>query len=592
MATKRSPDISADRSRAVFALFALALLVGSAILSSFINFPPGDSWTHGWVVREWIRGNFVFNNWSSTIALPQQILGWIVHLRAETVHWQRLSILTAIITVAGCLFAARLPGRLYPQWARLKDWSPFLAFVCLAPTFTLKTAAGFMTDGYYLFFLASSMWMLLLALDKPEDQSDALWGRRWLGFSALATLAALQRTHGLTILLVVGLWVLFAKVLFPSGRGESGSAGNKGWPGLRGWVPVILCAIGALFALLVLADPSLSTMRSAEVAQEMKDFWLGRVMSYPGLLRDRMWLAFGILQHFGLAMLPLALIAGFQHASEERKGGSRAINWWFIVVGVAFVLLTLTRWMYGYQWRLEALFPYVGNSLTPEGFGPRSDTLALTAGHILAPWVRIVLTILGTLGGVVLIWLCSRTVRLRRIDWRAPSTLIGLIGLAHIGLIFLNYNFFDRYLLPLIPFAFCWIAPLIKDAPSQWRRAGAALVLLMLAWSLWGTADSLSWTRAKWDLAAEARVNGIPCDQIVAGYEPDGYFNFRNENYPDPNVQKDMTSVVYVWWVDKLGLSISPEWVIIEEGAHVQGTQWEDYFPTVMRNDRMRIWVK
>jgi hypothetical protein len=560
-----------------YTMFALAIVVLAAIPAAFINFPPGDSWTQAWTVQKWLEGNFVINDWSSTLALPQQILGWLVNKGQESVSFSSLSILTAVVTVLGIVIAAKLPSRLFPQWPALDSWAPLIVIVALAPPFALKVAAGFMTDGYYLLFMTSALWFLVGALQGPGGEKWYGWVRMWIGFAALATLASLQRTHGLVLLIVVVIWAVFAKMISKDGKDER-------WSGWRGWFAVAMCVLAFVLSFVIMADPNLKPARSIEVQHEVISFWTGRTIPITGMLIDRIKLVFGILVHFGFALLPVALIARLDRTAMEKKAGKAGKNWWYVAGGTFFMIILLV--LIGNQ----EIFPYLGNSVTAEGFGPRTDTIALTAGHKMNEVLRIALTIVGAVGGMVLIWLLSRSVRFRGIDWRAPSTLIGLLGLAHLGLVFLNPNFFDRYLLPLIPFAFCWLAPFLKDAPPKARKIGWAIVLVFLAWSVWGTADYLDWTKAKWDLAAELRAQGLKPNEMIAGYEADGYFNFSNERYNEPNNIYESSSVRELgipWWITKLNLAITPTYVIFESNSETLNTPWKGSGPIVISNDRM-----
>ena len=155
-------------------------------------------------------------------------------------------------------------------------------------------------------------------------------------------------------------------------------------------------------------------------------------------------------------------------------------------------------------------------------------TIPLASTHVLGEGLRVVLTILGAGGGIFLIWLISRTVKIRNIDWSAPSTLIGIMGLAHLGLVFLNVHFFDRYLLPLMPFVLVWLAPLLRKTPTRAQLGGWILIAGFFAFSIWGTVDALNFSKAKWDISLKAQERGIPTETLVAGYEPDGFFNFTN----------------------------------------------------------------
>jgi hypothetical protein len=581
--SSNKPENSTDLLRGNFALFTLALCVVAISLASYIRFPAGDSWTHGWAVAEWMKGNFVLNDWASAIALPQQVLGWLVHVGTDNLSWSRLSILTALVTVLGCALAARLPARLYPQWPHLQEWAPLFTFIMLAPTFTMKIAAGFMTDGYYLFFLAASLYMLLSVLDEKSELGNVDWIRKWIGFVSLATLASLQRTHGLLILLIVFLWVLFAKILKP------GKVADKKFAGWRGWLPVGLTALGLLISIPIIYYPGFAPARSSEVTLEMLGFW-AKNLNPPGFSALRPTLIIAVLTHFGLAMIPIALIARIMRSAEEKSKGKKIPNWWYVALGGIFILLILAGWSTRMKNGLDIWFPYAGNSLTVQGFGPRIDTIALTAGHQMNVFVRIILTVLSILGGITLIWLISRTARIKNINWRSPSTLIGLIGLAHLGLIFLNENFFDRYLIPLMPFALMWLAPLIKDAQPKVRLLIWILTLALFGFSMWGTADYLKWSGAKWDITNKALATGISSREIVCGYEPDGYYNFSNETYPGLEFTTRYPSDI--WWIDRLGLNIDPDYVVFEKGANPSGTPWEGYVPTEIENDLMQVWKR
>ena len=589
----KEQENSTDLKRGRFALFTIALCVVAMSLASYIRFPAGDSWTHGWTVEQWLKGNFVLNDWASAVALPQQIFGWVIHIGAENVSWSRLAVLTALVTMVGCVLGARLPSRLYPQYKELHDWAPLFAIIMIAPTFSMKIAAGFMTDGYYLFFMTASLYMLAGVLADNKDQTNAQRTRKWIGFATLATLAALQRTHGVLLLLIVPIWVLLTRIVAPD-KNKSGD--GIGAEGSRWWLPVILSVIGLIFSLWVLSLKDFAPARSSEVTSEMLDFWTGQLMSWPGLIKDRLWLIFGILQHFGLAVLPISILTRYRMSRLEKESSSangkkrKVINYWYVIFGAIFIAGVFACYFDSDKLGVAKLFPYLGNSLTDEGFGPRAATLAMTAHHELSTTLRVILTILGSIGGLNLIWLISRMVRLSKINWRSPVTLFGIIGLAHLFLILVNIHFFDRYLLPLIPFVFIWLTPVLKDINRRQRIFGWVLTCLFLIFSIWGTADFLRWTGAKWDIANQAHAAGIQPNEIVCGYEPDGYFNFTNQTYRELNSLQRFPGDI--WWVDRLGLMIGPEYVVFEKGAdRSNSSMWAGYVPTEIENDVMQVLV-
>jgi hypothetical protein len=556
-------------------LFVPFLLVLSGAAAVYVNFPLGDSWTHGWTVDQWLKGNFVMNDWSSAVALPQQILGWLINLGAGSVQWWRLSVLTAVVTVSGCIIASELPGKLFPHWPALKGWSPLFAIVMLAAPFTLKIASGFMTDGYYFLFMTAALWLLIDLVSNPAKHSDSQWFMKWSIYGLLALLASLQRTHGFLLLLIPGIWMIFAKVI------DRDPDRREGWSAARTTHAVVVCLLGFVVGISILAIPSLDPARSREVMLETAWFWLGKQKSFLNLIRVH--LIFGIFQHLGFSLLPVAMIARLQKTASESEEGRLKVNWWYVGFGVVFLLSTFLMFAANRE-----LFPYIGNSLTHEGFGPRADTIAVTAGHVMPLFMAVILTCLGTLGGMAVLWLLSRSVRVRGVDWRAPSTLIGILGIAHLLLVFINPHFFDRYLLPLMPFILCWLAPFLRETPPKARLAGWTIVLIFLAWSLVGTIDYLNWTKSKWDLAAELRSRGVQSNQIVGGYEVDGFFNFTNGNYPGLDFGDNP---MLPWWVDRLGLPITADYVIVEQGSYLQATPYSDYAGTQIENGRMRVYA-
>jgi hypothetical protein len=360
---------------------------------------------------------------------------------------------------------------------------------------------------------------------------------------------------------------------------------SVGWAGWRGWFAIWACIVGLVLSLLILTIPEFQTARGGEVQKEVVSFWAGHAMSYKSVLLDRLKLVFGIFQHLGFALLPIALIARLDRSAIEQKMEKRNANWWYVIGGTMFLAMTLAL----YASRSE-LFPYLGNSVTAEGFGPRIDTIALTNGHQMSHAWRMTLSVIGSIGGLTLIWVLSRSAKVRGIDWRAPSTLIGILGLAHLGLVLLNPNFFDRYLVPLLPFLFIWLAPLIKDAPKKSRVIGWVLVCAFFIWSIWGTVDYLGWTKSKWDLATELTGKyKVPASEISAGYEPDGFYNFKNEFYV--NRQANYFPNAWPWWNQSLILKIDPKYVVVEKGSKASG-ELAGYGPSGISNDRMEVWVR
>ena len=133
-----------------------------------------------------------------------------------------------------------------------------------------------------------------------------------------------------------------------------------------------------------------------------------------------------------------------------------------------------------------------------------------------------------------------------------------------------------------------WLAPLLKNAPAKSRLGAWVLIAFYLGFSIWGTYDALSFSKAKWDITLKAHDAGIEASQLVSGYEPDGFFNFTNENY---GVQPEFIIRNGPWWLSKLNLGITPYYVVVEKGVDVtrSNSPWSSYQPTDIENDRMVV---
>jgi hypothetical protein len=85
---------------------------------------------------------------------------------------------------------------------------------------------------------------------------------------------------------------------------------------------------------------------------------------------------------------------------------------------------------------------------------------------------------------------------------------------------------FDRYLLPLVPFAILGVLWLARSGRLCRTLLVAALVA-SASLSIAGTHDWLSYNHLRWSLAHDLLVRGVPQDKIDAGMEWDGWYLYR-----------------------------------------------------------------
>jgi 4-amino-4-deoxy-L-arabinose transferase-like glycosyltransferase len=109
---------------------------------------------------------------------------------------------------------------------------------------------------------------------------------------------------------------------------------------------------------------------------------------------------------------------------------------------------------------------------------------------------------------------------------RAEALLLPIFPLVYLAPFLVVGNFFDRYLLPVLP---CLVALLLSlpARPGRATRPGWAAALLLLAplatLAVLGTRDYLEHHRARWALIGTLVDRGVPLERIEGGFELDGW---------------------------------------------------------------------
>lgn len=129
--------------------------------------------------------------------------------------------------------------------------------------------------------------------------------------------------------------------------------------------------------------------------------------------------------------------------------------------------------------RSENFFPYSENMLTPLGaFAGSSSTGPVIFGHrplVLTKLPRILLTVFGCLGGA---WWVLACLRCGRKNLMASPLLV--FSVLQVPLLFLAPDFYDRYLLFLLPGAFLPAGKSEPEARLSWAPALGALVIFAI----------------------------------------------------------------------------------------------------------------
>ena len=234
----------------------------------------------------------------------------------------------------------------------------------------------------------------------------------------------------------------------------------------------------------------------------------------PGQWVFRPFLAFHLC---GLAVLPFCLLT-----DRRRDGNIFLYSFAAMSAGCVYFYFFNQGLPYG------GMFPYCGGMLSLNG--AFSD--GLVVGHrdiLLGPVVRMVLTLLGCVGGAeILAALVER--------WRTKNftgTLLWFTGLQLLILLIIP-DLNDRYLEVLFPGAIFLVAqkPLLRPTGGwpAWRRlilSGVISISLMHDW--------LAWNSVRWELGREAVASKlIEAGEIEGGFEWNGWYATADFNKPLP----------------------------------------------------------
>lgn len=494
----------------------------AALVGPIADFPLNDDWIYAGSAKSIVEhGYFWIPGPSIPNLLPQAYWGALFCLPFGF-SFTALRISTLVLGLGGLLALYALIRRLggEPRLALLGT-----AVLAVNPLW-FNLANVFMTD---VPFLAVTI-MALLGLVWGEDRRSP-WAM--LPGIALAFVAILIRQTGLFLLLGYAIACLvrhgfrFAALWrggVPLLLGFAMHAGFQHWLTSTGRAPdVVLGDVHALVPASIGAFAEAAT-RSTIVTMP----YLGAFV-FPFLILTRRVTPKGVtprqerLAHLGLTGLAIVFLA------------------WVV-------------------WKDDGM-PVVHNLMYGAGIGPLTlrDTLR---SHIHEPVVTplmsglwLVATGIGVAGAFLL---ADRLVRGAVLAWIAGGRAAWLFALTVVtaatywaGILLLFYwdhQFFDRYILGLVPFAMIAVmaTPGIRlaDDLRPWRTTIALVcVLVWGAFAVAGTHDYIAWNRARWRALDDLLLTqGVAPDQIDGGYEFNGWMQHDPRYKPRERVE--------YWWGD------------------------------------------
>lgn len=378
-----------------------------------------------------------------------------------------------------------------------------------------------------LFFLLQGTFMTDVPALSLALAALALYGRaleradagRLAAACLVATLAALTRQNTVAVSMAAAVLLLWRPEL----------RRRPGW-----WAGVLLpAAVGVAVHLWFGQRPDVRAMKPGVPA--------------PAALLSLPYVAVHFL---ALSALPLLLLL------------PRPASWKRGAVALAVMLTCAGYWLlYGTYLPYGGLFPYAENMLTPWGaFAGSRFTGPFVVGSrpvLLGTGVRVALTLLGCLAGAALV---DRLLTRRGGAWDNPLVLFTLL---QVPFLLIAVDFYDRYLLFLIPGVLALTAEAAEAAPRSraWGLAGLAAAVLVGVFSVGLMHDWLAWNGARWALGRRAVPSVDPLD-IEGGVEWDGWFTPPlKEPPPSGRLRWPVLSFTREWFPairGRLALSFSP----------------------------------
>jgi hypothetical protein len=164
------------------------------------------------------------------------------------------------------------------------------------------------------------------------------------------------------------------------------------------------------------------------------------------------------------------------------------------------------------------LLPYTPDILSRRGFLLSNYNYAVTKPEsiVVPEGLLVVATAAAIVSGGLMVLAavaaCSRDVV------RSPAAVPLLFSLLTLGVMVTYHDFYDRYLLALLPGALLVTLLTFGRSRSSWTVALTGIALLA-AWSVWWERDYLEQRAALWQAGLVLVERGIPPEEIDGGFE-------------------------------------------------------------------------
>jgi len=525
---------SGPRAKSAAALgICLVVLIWFASLFAvhpFGNFPLNDDWSFGQAVKTLIeKHDFRPSGWTAMPLLTNVLWGGLFCL-PEGFSFTALRVSTLVAALGGILAVYWLLKR-----SRAPQWLALLAALLVGfnPVY-YALSCSFMTDVLFATLTIIAAVFLLRNLAQGADR-DLFLG------TAFVVIATLSRQLALAVPLAFAI----ASVL------KYGFNRSKLW---RACFPAVLAVVVLiLFQHWMAATGRMSAMyreKSGELTQALTD----PIHTLPEFAHN----LYVALLYLGLFLSPIlfCVLATVWQTQPKKTKLMFAASLWIVLLAC-------------YCYKSRGLYmPLSSNILDTSGIGPVTlrDAAILQINLLpeLPPTFWKVVTFISVLGAVALITLTGVIVSNVLSKWRAramndnDTAAVFNFFCASIYLTpLLATDFFDRYLIVVIPFLAATVAaacpPLPKLNSKIVAPATAVLVGLML-YAISGTHDYLGWNTARW-----TGINNLMASEYAKPEVLDGGFEFNALYFFKPDYSALKTDKSW-WWVqdDTYMISFGP----------------------------------
>jgi 4-amino-4-deoxy-L-arabinose transferase-like glycosyltransferase len=506
------------------------------------DFPLNDDWSFGLTVKHMIEnGDFRPIGWTSMPLIIQVLWGSLFSIPAGF-SFSALRISTLTLSLLG-VFATYLLFRELRQPRRLA------VITALTLAFTpiyYALSHTFMTDVPYTAIAIIAAVFFVRNLRSGSDLA------LFLG-TILAVAATLTRQLAISVPLAFAVAFILKN-------------GIKKLNILRAAIPPILC----ISALLLFQQWLAATGRLPALYSAQNNHLLRALTKSKTILAiaNNAYIA---LLYLGLFLLPI-LIFVWKNIYRSNKNNIKT----FLIFSASVIVIgsVARSALYG---KSHLLMPSSGNILTQSGIGPVTlpDTFILNLNNMAALptsfWL--IVTVLSLLGAILLITVIGlSTISLAQKKWyakldgiEAARAFLLISAMIYMFPIFVG-GFFDRYLIPIIPFLAAGIVsvslPGQRTSSGACRFAAVALLVAIAFFAICGTRDYLTWNRIRWEaLHNLMESKHIEAKDIDGGFEFNGWYLYDPQYKSEP--QKSW------WWVQgdsyRIGFGSMPGYTVIEE---------------------------